>query len=173
MFLTLNGFKIKSSSISQKSEDITILNTCINLLQFLSFLNRFLPSLNVSIIWHSNRPKLYTSLVTQTIKNLLEMEETWVWSLGLEDSLEKVLTPHSSTLAWETPWMEEPGRLPSMESPRVWQDWVTSLSVFTFVHWRRKWQPTPVFLPGESQGRGSLVGCRLWGHTESDKTEVT
>ena len=44
---------------------------------------------------------------------------------------------------------------------------------FTFMHWRRKWQPTPVFLPGESQGLGSLVGCRLWDHTESDTTEVT
>ena len=44
---------------------------------------------------------------------------------------------------------------------------------FTFLHWRRKWQPTPVFLPGESQGRGSLVGCSLWGHTESDTTEAT
>ena len=44
---------------------------------------------------------------------------------------------------------------------------------FTFMHWRRKWQPTPVFLPGESQGRGSLVGCCLWGRTESDTTEVT
>ena len=44
---------------------------------------------------------------------------------------------------------------------------------FTFVHWRRKWQPTPVFLPGESQGRGSLVACRLWGRTESDTTEAT
>ena len=44
---------------------------------------------------------------------------------------------------------------------------------FTFMHWRRKWQPTPVFLPGESQGRDSLVGCRLWGHTESDTTEAT
>jgi len=44
---------------------------------------------------------------------------------------------------------------------------------FTFLHWRRKWQPTPVFLPGESQGRGSLVGCCLWGRTESDKTEAT
>ena len=43
---------------------------------------------------------------------------------------------------------------------------------FTFMHWRRKWQPTPVFLPGESQGWGSLVGCHLWGHTESDTTEV-
>ena len=41
------------------------------------------------------------------------------------------------------------------------------------MHWRRKWQPTPVFLLGESQGRGSLVGCRLWGRTESDTTEVT
>ena len=48
-----------------------------------------------------------------------------------------------------------------------------ALSLFTFMHWRRKWQPTPVFLPGESQGGGSLVGCRLWGRTESDTTEVT
>ena len=44
---------------------------------------------------------------------------------------------------------------------------------FTFKHWGRKWQPTPVFLPGESHGQGSLVGCRLWGHTESETTEVT
>ena len=48
-----------------------------------------------------------------------------------------------------------------------------SLSLFTFMRWRRKWQPTPVFLPGESQGRGSLMGCRLWGRTESDTTEAT
>ena len=48
-----------------------------------------------------------------------------------------------------------------------------SLSLFTFMHWRRKWQPTPVFLPGESQGWGSLVGCRLWGCTEWDTTEAT
>ena len=46
------------------------------------------------------------------------------------------------------------------------------LSLFTFMHWRRKWQPAPVFLPGESQGRWSLVGC-LWGRTESDTTEAT
>ena len=50
---------------------------------------------------------------------------------------------------------------------------MTSLSLFTFMHWKRKWQPTPVFLPGESQGRGSLVGCCLWGRTESDTTEAT
>ena len=76
-------------------------------------------------------------------------------------------------LAWKIPWTEEPGRLQSMESLRVGHDWMTSLSLFTFMHWRRKWQLTPVFLPGESRGRGSLVGCRLWGRTESDTTEVT
>ena len=59
-----------------------------------------------------------------------------------------------------------------MGSIRVGHDWATSLSLFTFMLWRRKWQPTPVFLPGESQGRGSLVGCHLWGHTESDTTEA-
>ena len=59
---------------------------------------------------------------------------------------------HSSTLAWRIPWTEEPGRLQSMGSLRVRHDWVTSLSLFTFLNWRRKWQPTPVFLPGESQG---------------------
>ena len=49
----------------------------------------------------------------------------------------------------------------------------TRLSDFTFTHWRRKWQPTPVFLPAESQVWGSLVGCHLWDHTESDTTEAT
>ena len=86
---------------------------------------------------------------------------------------EKAMAPHSSTLAWKIPWTEEPGKLQSMGSLRVGHNWATSLSLFTFMHWRRKWQPTPVFLPGESQGRGSLVGCRLWGRTESDTTEVT
>ena len=83
------------------------------------------------------------------------------------------MAPHSSTLAWKIPWMEEPGRLQSMGSRRVGRDCATSLALFTFMHWRRKFQPTPVFLPGESQGRGSLVGCRLWGRTESDTTEAT
>ena len=86
---------------------------------------------------------------------------------------ENAMAAHSSTLAQKIPWMEEPGRLQSMESLRVGHDRATSLSLFTFMHWRRKWQPTPVFLPGESQGRGSLVGCRLCGRTESDTTDVT
>ena len=83
------------------------------------------------------------------------------------------MATHSSTLVWKIPWMEEPSRLQSMGSLGVGDDWVTSLSVFTFMNWRRKWQPTPVFLPGEFQGQGSLVGCHLWGHTESDTTEAT
>ena len=56
------------------------------------------------------------------------------------------MAPHSSTLAWKILWMEEPGRLQSMGSLRVGHDGATLLSLFTFMHWRRKWQPTSVFL---------------------------
>ena len=87
--------------------------------------------------------------------------------------LEKAMARYSSTLARKIPWTEEPGRLRSMGSRRVGHDWATWLSLFTFLHWRRKWQPTPVLSPGESQGWGSLMGCRLWGRTESDTTEAT
>ena len=72
------------------------------------------------------------------------------------------MAPHSSTLAWKIPWTEEPGRLQSMGLLRVGHNWATSFSLFTSMHWRRKWQRTPVFLPGESQGQRSLVGCYLW-----------
>ena len=99
--------------------------------------------------------------------------ELYEFFIHFSPYLEKVMAPHSSTLAWKIPWTEEPVRLQSMGLLRVGHDCVTSLSLFTFMHWRRKWQPTPVFLPGESQGRGSLMGCRLWGHTESNTTEVT
>ena len=83
------------------------------------------------------------------------------------------MAPHSSTLAWKIPRMEEPGRLQSMESLRVGHNWATSLSLFTFMHWRRKWHPTPVFLPGESQGRGEpsglpSMGSHRVGHDWSD-----
>ena len=84
--------------------------------------------------------------------------------------VEKATAIHSSTLAWKIPWTEEPGGLQSMGLlSRI----RLSDFTFTFMHWRRKQQPTPVFLPGESQGRGSLVGCCLWGRTELDMTEVT
>ena len=86
----------------------------------------------------------------------MQLEVTW------SVLAERAMAPHSSTLAWRVPWTEEPGGLQSMGSLRVRHDWATSPSLFTFMHWRRKWQPTPVFLPGESQGRQGLVGCRLW-----------
>jgi len=65
------------------------------------------------------------------------------------------MAPHSNTLAWKIPWTEEPGRLQSVGSLRVGHDWVTALSLFTFMHWRRKRQPTPVSLPRESRDGGA------------------
>ena len=88
------------------------------------------------------------------------MIEFW---MCLAQDAEKAMAPHSSTLAWKIPWMEEPGRLQSMGSQRIGHD-------FTFHFSLSCVEPTPVFLPEESQGRGSLVGCRVWGHTESDMT---
>ena len=81
----------------------------------------------------------------------------------LRELSEKATAPDSSTLAWKIPWMEEPGRLQSIGSQRVGHDRATSLSLFTFMHWRRKWQPTPVFLPGESQGRGGAWWAAIYG----------
>ena len=85
------------------------------------------------------------------------MQEMRVQSLGWEDALEKEMATHSIIRAWKIPWMEEPGELQSMGLLSVGHDWATSLSLFTFLHWRRKWQPTPVFLPRESHGWRSLV----------------
>ena len=81
------------------------------------------------------------------------------------------MAPHSSTLAWNIPWTEEFDRLQSMRSLRVRHHWATSLSLFTFMHWRRKWHPTPVLLPGKSHGQRSLVGCSPWDHKELETTE--
>ena len=78
--------------------------------------------------------------------------------------MEKAMATHSSTLAWKIPWMEEPGRLKSLGLLRVGHNWATSLSLFTFMHWRRKWQPTPAFLPGESQGRGAWWVSPMGSH---------
>ena len=92
-------------------------------------------------------------------KHFLLQCQAYSW----EHNKAPAIAPHSSTLALKIPWMGEPGRLESMGSLRVRHDWATSLSLFTLMHWRRKWQPTPVFLPVESPGRGRLVGCRLRG----------
>ena len=128
-----------------------------------------------------NTQKSLAFLYTNNEKSEREIKESISFTiatkrikfLGINLPKEKAMAPHSSTLAWKIPRTEEPGRLQSMGSLGVGHDWATSLPLFTFMHWRRKWQPTPVFLPGESQGRGSLVGCCLWGRTESDTTEVT
>ena len=93
------------------------------------------------------------------------------WELVAESLWRRQWQPHSSTLAWRIPWMEEHGRLQSMGSLRVGHDWVTSLSFFIFMHWRRKWQPTLVFLPGDSQGQRSLLGT-VYGVTQS-RTRLT
>ena len=78
--------------------------------------------------------------------------------------LEKAMATYSSTLAWKIPRTEDPGRLQSKGSlsQTLLHDFTFT---FPFMHWRGKWQPTPVFLPGDSQGWGSLVGCCLWGRT--------
>ena len=76
------------------------------------------------------------------------------------------MVTHSSILAWRIPCIEELGGLQFMGSLRVGHDWTNSLLLFTFLHWRRKWQPTPVFLPGESQGRGAWWAA-VYGVTQS------
>ena len=80
------------------------------------------------------------------------------------------MAPHSSTLAWKIPWTEEPGRLQSMGSLGVARSEFTF--TFHFHALEKEMATTPVFLPGESQGQRSLVGCCLWGCTESDTTEA-
>ena len=110
----------------------------------------------VGILWRIFRNKTEI-LVVFIVKINVKINICSLNSQVLGTTLEKAMAPHSSTLAWKIPWTDP----------------LTSLSLFTFLHWRRKWQPTPVFLPGESQGRGSLAGCRLWGRTESDTTDVT
>ena len=84
----------------------------------------------------------------------------------------KAMAPHSSTLAWKIPWTEEPGRLQSMVSWRVGYDWATYFYFSLSCIGEGNGNPLQ-FLPGESQGRGSLMSFRLWGRTESDTTEVT
>ena len=76
-------------------------------------------------------------------------------------------TPLQYSFAWKIPWMEEPGRLQSMGSLRVQHDWVTSLSPFILMHWRRKWQPTPLLLSEESQGRGGAWWAAVYGIAQS------
>ena len=130
------------------------------------------------------------------------MQETQVPSLGWEDTLKKGMATHSSILAWRTPWTEEPDGLQSMGITRVGHGWVSNTHKvflgfpggasgkeptcqcrrhkrhgFHFwvgkILWRRAWQPTPVFLPGQSHGQRSLAGYGPWRLKELDMNKVT
>ena len=141
--------------------------------------------------------------MAQKVKNLLAVLETWVWSLRWEDHLEKGKATHSIILAWRIPWTEEPGGLQSRGSQRVRHDgdWATCTAFKISLRggtsdkefashcrrckrhgfsswvgkilWRRKWRPTPVFLPGESKGQSSLAGYSPCSQKESDTTDHT
>ena len=85
---------------------------------------------------------LGVSPLAQRVEHLPAMQETWVWSLSQDDPLEKAMAPHSSTLAWKIPWMEEPGTLQSMGSQRVGHDWV----ILVFWYHCKVICPTPYLL---------------------------
>ena len=87
--------------------------------------------------------------------------------------LEKEMATHSSILAWKIPWIEEPGGLQSMGLQRVGHTERFHFHFSLFMYWRRKWQPTPVFLPGKSRDGGAWWAAIYGGHTESDTTEMT
>ena len=106
----------------------------------------------------------------EVFNNEPKQEGRWSWfSMQLENHTETAMASHSSALAWKIPWMEEAGGLQSMGSRRVGHDWATSLSLFTFMHWRRKWHPTPAFLPRD----GGAWWAAVYGVTQSDTTEAT
>ena len=119
----------------------------------------------VSFTPHNNTG---ASLVPQMVKNHLQCGrpgfDPWFGTIPWR----RAMATHSSTLAWKIPWTEEPGGLQSMGSRSVRHDWANSLSLFTFMHWRGKWQPSPVFLPGGSQGRGCSESPHRVGHNWSD-----
>ena len=99
---------------------------------------------------------LYKSIMMLFLEIFFYDKLCTVWSFEHRD-LQWLFVPilEVSALAWKIPWAEEPGGLQSMGSLRAGHDWATSLSLFTFMHWRRKWQPIPVFLPGESKEGGA------------------
>ena len=141
------SFQSKGSQKSSPTPQFKSINSSV-----LSFLYR--------PIWHPHM----TTGKTIALTRWTFVDKVMSLIFNMLSRLEKAMEPHSSTLAWKKSWVEEPGWLQSMGSQRLGHDWENSLSLFAFMKWRRKWQPTPVLLPGESQGRRSLLGCCLWGH---------
>ena len=122
---------------------------------------------------HVQGPIYYSTYCIETTQMLFTGKQLKYGTIILPNSLpsEKAMATHSSTLAWKNP-MGGGAWSAAVHGVTKSQTQLSDFT-FTFMHWRRRWQPTPVFLPGESQGRESLVGCRLWGRTESDTTEAT
>ena len=106
-------------------------------------------------------------LYSTTAFMLLSLTLWWLLSGLVAHISEKAMAPHSSTLAWKIPWTEEPGGLQSMGSRRVGHDWATSLSLFTFMHWRRKWQPTPQCSCLENPRDGGAWWAAVYGVAQS------
>ena len=124
----------------------------------------------LEIVWEKVTGLIENGAVTIITKkvsftNTVSLQEFYLRKLNRDP--EKTMATHSSTLAWRIPGTAEPGRLPSMGSHRVGHDSSSSINRDR----RRKWQPTPILLPGKSQGRRSLAGCSPWGREESDMTE--
>ena len=119
--------------------------------------------------------------MAQVIKNLPEIQETWVRSLGLEDPLEKGKATYSSILAWKIPWSEEPGRLQSMGLQRVGHDWAIKHSTEPWARWgfpglvrshgRGHGNPFQYSFLENPHGQRSLAGYSLWGHKGLEMTE--
>ena len=169
------------------------------LCRHLLLLPSILPSIRVfsnesvlCIMWPEYWSFIFSISPSNEYSGLISFRMDWLDLLTVQGTLKTFLQHHSSKasiLQHSAFFIGEGNGTPllysCLENPMdggAWKAAVhgvaegrTQLSdfTFTFIHWRRKWQPTPVFLPGESQGRWSLVGCRLWDHTESDTTEVT
>ena len=127
-----------------------------------------LPPKQLVLLYFLCTALLWVAHVPNPLSIRVKYKKFWklkVLMLSLVQIWETAMASHSNTLAWKIPWMEEPGRLQSMGSLRVRHDWETSLSLFTFMHWRRKWQPTPVFLPGESRD-GEARWAAIYGVTQ-------
>ena len=117
----------------------------------------------------SSFPEEISSLSPSVFLNLyaLFIEEGFFVSLCYSLELSVQLDGEGNGTPLQHSCLENPMDGGAMGLLGVGHNRTTSLSLFTFMHWRRKWQLTPIFLPGDSQGWGSLVGCHLWDHTES------
>ena len=115
-------------------------------------------------------PSIFPSITVFSNESVLRIrwQKYWSFSFSISPSNE-----HPGLMSFRMDWVYLFAAQGILKSFLQYHSSKASILWCSAFFWRRKWQPTPVFLPGESQGRGSVAGCRLWGHTESDMTEVT